>query len=437
MHRRDFLKWMAAAAAGTAGTRLIDAAAQAAASPAYFPVILGQQEPAYQFPTPLSPSPTPTALPTQTASPNPSPTATAVATRTPTTPPIPSQTPTQAVPTASPSSHRVVHIRSNAAHSWAGAQQSPAYWNYANPTAIDEMTDQGLMALTNTSSPEAAWQALLPGNISGKKVAIKVNFNSVTLCSESQGCIDAVYEPVGSLVRGLKNRGVDPANIWIYDAIKPIPERFAARARIDGVLTFGEQRDKAAFTGPAVQFFAPGGVIAPDASNRLSNILVETDYLINMPILKQHNGAGGFTGSFKNHFGSIQKPSTLHAYINPVDGSRYSTAYNPMVDIYRSPQILGKTILTVGDAIFAHRGGRGPSAWSTFGGQTPKSLFFSVDPVALDCVLMDFLNAETRAVHAEADRYLRLAAQTGLGLYERSDPWNTGYTQINFVSQTL
>ncbi len=90
-------------------------------------------------------------------------------------------------------------------------------------------------------------------------------------------------------------------------------------------------------------------------------------------------------------------------------------------------------MLIVGDGLVAaHAFNGAPSFWSTFGNQVPNSLFFATDPVALDSVLCDFLEAELGLPHG-ADDYLVLAQQAGLGTYERGDPWGSGYSAIDYI----
>jgi hypothetical protein len=109
-----------------------------------------------------------------------------------------------------------------------------------------------------------------------------------------------------------------------------------------------------------------------------------------------------------------------------------------MVDIYLNPHIGPKTVLTLGDALFACTTGAmgNPSPWETFGNQVPNSLFFATDPVAADCVMCDFVAAETD-VPAHADAYLRLASEAGLGVFERGDPWGSGYSRIEYLGMEL
>ena len=105
-----------------------------------------------------------------------------------------------------------------------------------------------------------------------------------------------------------------------------------------------------------------------------------------------------------------------------------------LVDLYRNPHVGAKTVLTIGDGLFGARSKAAvPVPWSTFG-KAPNSLFFATDPVAIDCVMCDFLAAEPGAgVPTNGDSYLQLAEQAGLGVYERGDPWGSGYHQINYL----
>jgi len=50
--------------------------------------------------------------------------------------------------------------------------------------------------------------------------------------------------------------------------------------------------------------------------------------------------------------------------------------------------------------------------------------------------MYDFLAAET-TVPVGADDYLRLASDAGLGVFERGDPWGSGYDQIDYLKTEL
>ena len=138
--------------------------------------------------------------------------------------------------------------------------------------------------------------------------------------------------------------------------------------------------------------FAPSSGVPMPPATRLTDVLINARYLINMPIMKGHSPAG-LSLAFKNHFGSIDYPGGLHDW---VDYTAYPQApYHVLVDLYRNPHIGAKTVLTIADGLFGSRlGGAVPVLWSTFGNRAPNSLFFATDPVAVDCVMCDFLTAE-------------------------------------------
>jgi uncharacterized protein (DUF362 family) len=160
---------------------------------------------------------------------------------------------------------------------------------------------------------------------------------------------------------------------------------------------------------------------------RLSDSLINAAYLINMPIMKGHPIAG-ITLGFKNHFGSTNNPSGMHNYVST--SYTHIDEYNALVDLYSNPHIRGKTVLTIGDGIYGSRQYQDtpPERWTTFNNQSPCSLFFADDPVAIDCVMHDLLKAERGSAQpATSNNYLRLAEAAGLGAFESGNPWQTPY----------
>ena len=113
---------------------------------------------------------------------------------------------------------RVIHVHSDQATSWAGQTD---YWNYVNQNVVNDMVDQGVMALTDTTTVADAWRTLLPDYQPGQGIAIKVNFNNWgDQLSKSMRLI----QPVNAVVRGLKQIGVAETDIWVYDAVRGHPE---------------------------------------------------------------------------------------------------------------------------------------------------------------------------------------------------------------------
>ena len=341
-----------------------------------------------------------------------------------------------------PNSGKVVHVRNAAATNWAGESD---YWNYLDQPTIDSMVDQGLMALTGASTVVDAWQELIPDYQAGQKIAIKVNFNNTRDCDATYPVIDALMEPVNAITKGLIQIGVAPADICVYDAVRALPDRFVAK-NLYGVSCFdGWQgiacRTLAGFNDDPetqVQFYPPAGVVMPP--EQVTSVLMNAAYLINMPIMKGGHPLAGVTLGFKNHFGTIHACSGLHDYVDVVrTPAAYRTDYNPMVDLLMSPLIGGKTVLTIGDALFAARQfAQVPVPWTTFENQLPNSLFFATDPVAVDCVMHDLIVAEPETLVPEgANNYLRLAAESGLGAFEAGNPWQhpygAGYSRIDYI----
>jgi len=322
-----------------------------------------------------------------------------------------------------------VHIHSTGATSWDFG--TDYYGNYVNQVVVDAMVDRGVMGLTGTSSVTQAWQALIPDYAPGEAIAIKVNFNNAYyICGDVDLDIDALIHPVNAIVRGLKLMGVAEADIWVYDATRPIPDVFVTGCLYGGVQYFDSRcRTEATFDNDdpdaVVHFSPPGGIPAPP-DKKITDVVVNATYLINIPIIKKHGGAG-ITLAFKNHLGTIHRPSDLHGSIVTESG------YSSMVDLYLNPHVRYKTKLVVGDGLFGNRRDNcsKPEPWTTFGGGAPNSLFFAVDPVAVDCVMCDLLEEEA-GIRGDSDWYLQAAEEAGLGTYERGDPWGSGYSQIDY-----
>lgn len=337
----------------------------------------------------------------------------------------------EAYMTSEPIGTRVVHVHDPDATNWDFS--TGWYGDYVDQQAVDDMVDRGVMELTGASTVAEAWGALLPSYSPGEAIAIKVNFNNSQSCDDGDNQIDALVQPVNAVVRGLKQIGVIEEDIWIYDAVRWIPDRFVSACSYSNVRFFSNCRQLPGWDSDdpdaIVTFNPPGGVLMP-LRHRVSNVVINATHLINMPIVKRHSGPG-VTLSFKNHFGTIDRVG-LHDHVNP-DGDHFSTEYSPYVDIYQNPHIGAKTILTLGDGLYGSWKGfsGGPARWKTFGDDASNSLFFASDPVAVDSVMYDFLAAET-TIKTNADRYLRVAANAGLGVFEHGDPWGSGYSQIDY-----
>ena len=425
LSRRDFLKGSALAGAGLALSKYL------AGGSTEVPGSLAQEgTPTQELYLPhVSRQSTPTATATRTA--------TATPTATPTT-----------EPGARP---KVVHVHAGNATNWNFG--SDYYGYYVNQNVVNNMVDQGVMELTGTSSLYQAWQSLLPGYAHGKAIAVKVNLNNAD-CYNTDNQIDAVIEPVNALIRSLVMAGIREQDVWIYDASRPMPTTFYDRRQ------YTQARYIDAYDwchGDTATFNHVNGSLRvpfshPSLTDRwLPDLLYEASYLINMPLLKKHS-ISPVTLGFKNHFGSIDDitgssdSNNLHRYIKPTS-SLYDSDYSPFVDIYSNANIAGKTVLTLGDGLFGAPGaGEIPVRWDTFENQAPNSLFFSRDPVAIDCVMCDFLRYEWGVSNGTYD-YLFAAQTRSLGVCEGTSsspggnpwqqPYGSGYSDVQFVRRDL
>jgi uncharacterized protein (DUF362 family) len=329
---------------------------------------------------------------------------------------------------------KVVHVHDSDATQWDS--DPGAYGDRGSQTAVDKLVDRGVMELTGTTTRAAAWQALIPAYAPGQRIAIKVNLNNASSTGDDDNIVDALAEPVNSVVQGLVDAGVNESDIWVYDAVRSIPDRFQDGCDFPGVNFSGRDVNAQGFsTTQKVTFDEPSGAPSlPDQA--ISQVLVGAHYLINMPIMKKH-GHAYVTLSFKNHFGSIQWCGELHELTFPYTAG-YQPEYSPMVDIYRNPHFGAKTVLTIGDGLYGSWGNQSstPAPWGAFGDEAPNSMLFSLDPVAIDCVMYDFLEAEA-GVTPGADDYLVAAAREGLGVYEHRAPDASGheewYNLIDYV----
>lgn len=227
--------------------------------------------------------------------------------------------------------------------------------------AVDErrvlaLLDQVMLSLFGSDDPLRPWATLVRP---GQTVGIKVNTLGGRGLSSNVQLVEAICER-------LQGAGIPAREIAIWDRDSTELERAGFRIRTGGnqVQCFGTDR-----VGYEDDLVAYGSV-----GSRLSKILTQRcDVLINVPVLKDHDGAG-VTIALKNMYGVIHNPNKYHP-----------NGCNPYIaDVNMLPEIRTKLRLTICDATTACYEG-GPSFKPEFIWQH-NALIAAQDSVALDTV---------------------------------------------------
>ena len=359
-------------------------------------------------------------------------------------------TPNPTIPAAEllPSPHRVVSVHDSKANSWTGSGNPAAYMNQ---TEINNMVQQGVMELTGQATPQAAWQMLIPYQ-SGEGVAIKMNFNNVPNCDFTENANMNAYAAVANaVIQGLESIGVPADKIWITDPSRPINDYFRNGISDPNVQYYTKcsaadigSRQNVFTTGyipetsPDATLFNPAyGLTDPYRYVLPAQVFENAAHIINIPQLKGHGSppdVGGVTLGIKHHFGSVSLTETAEGD-SPLHSNPYF--FQMMGDISANPVFYNKTRLVIGDGIMGHPtlNYEDPVLWSTFGNKPPETFFFGADPVAVDSVMFDYIQAECTATSqpAREDNVLAYAASIGLGVLEH---WNNDtqrqYTIIDY-----
>jgi len=333
-------------------------------------------------------------------------------TPTPTPTRAPTVTPT-ATPTAAPTATPTVAVRrpeiiqfypegpSKVVHTHhAGVWDGDALV----PQAIRQMLDASIIELTGLNDATEAWAALFDP---GERIAIKVNAFRNSIIWTHVPLVMAVTEC-------LQEAGVPAEQIVIFDYYTSELEEagYPVNQEGPGVRCYG------------TDYSYTSDWMLMDINMRLSDILLNCDALINMPILKAHM-ISGISFAMKNHYGSFDRPNVFH---EPRIGRAIAelNALSPLRD---------RTRLIVGDVLEACL--RYANSWpyweADFAGD---SLLMSFDPVAHDTVglqtfgqLLTEDGGNPEVAIGRANPWLENGAELGLGT---SDPDN-----IEFVELTL
>ena len=231
-----------------------------------------------------------------------------------------------------------------------------------NEDIVQIMIDYSIMNFAQIWDVGDAWQAILPGISSSKIVAIKVNCLNWSMPSHPL----VAYAIANSLQKMLFSGGFSfPANkIIIFDRTDSDLQYsgYTINTSSSGVRCFGTSHSGIGYSS---QTWNVNG-----QNKKISRVATEmTDYIINLSVMKNHSFSG-VTLNLKNHYGTVQYPSSLHGG----NCDPYIPALNAI------EPIKSKNVINIIDALFGIKSG-GPGGNPQF---VANKFIISSDIVAGD-----------------------------------------------------
>lgn len=272
----------------------------------------------------------------------------------------------------------------------------------ANQDVIHEMIKRAICEFTQTNDDRDAWLHFID-----PKDTVGLKINTLGLRPVARTIHTSHFHAVTEVIRhGLEQIGVKPSEMLIWDmrdghlkeaGFNPDvpPEEGALRCLSAQANEFDEQTHT--FEG---------------VETRVTKILTQqTSAMISIPLAKSHR-ISGVTGALKMHYGTIQNPRDFHA----------NNCCKPgIADINTIPVIKEKTRLILMDALYTVIDG-GPS-WNPPSMRQTKSILVATDPVALDRIMLESIEALRLAEKLEPltpmSEHIKIAGELGLGEYDR------------------
>jgi uncharacterized protein (DUF362 family) len=226
----------------------------------------------------------------------------------------------------------------------------------ASASQVEKLLDRAMQSFYGTSDPVAPWKKLVRR---GEVVGLKVNTIAGPGLSSHIVLVEAICER-------LKQAGVKANDIVVWDRTNRELDHVGYKLSNtgNGVRILGTDSKEVGYEETVSEF----GVV----KTRLSKLLTRTcDCMINLPILKDHEGAG-VTLAMKNMYGVNENPRDLHD----------NNCCPYIADLNMIPAIKNKFRLVIADAMMGcYEGGPGfrpQYAWKYNG------LLVASDPVAID-----------------------------------------------------
>lgn len=252
----------------------------------------------------------------------------------------------------------------------------------ASVDAVRAMMDRGLTSFTGDKDPRDAWRRfIVPSDV----VGIKINASGAPR-------IKSHPVVVAEIVRNLLAVGVKPANICLY-------ERFPSQLESIGYAKYVGDNIRQHAVEPyrgRLSEYDPRTYVETNffgeeetRSNAIRMVTEQFTKIINVPNIKDH-GASGVTGCLKNMaYGSFHNVARSHAYTK----THTKTFIGTLASV---EPIRSRVVLHVMDGLKGIWHG-GPFEKHPRFAFYPKQMLFGTDPVAIDRIMRDVVEAKRKA----------------------------------------
>lgn len=281
---------------------------------------------------------------------------------------------------------------------------------------VHALVSVGIRAVTGKGDDAAAWRSLVSSN---DVVGIKIATQAAPLLATRRAVVDAIAE-------GLRAAGVPATNIivWGRDATQMRAAGFGETApayRVLAVLSDTGWDENAYYESSLVGKLIWGDLMFGKVDERLHTrshypkLLTRTvTKLINVPVLQDHEACGLWGCLYNLSLGAVDNTRRFESF-----GQRG----DPMIpEIFGAALVRDKVVLHVLDALIGGFAG-GPMYQPQYT-LRPGALLFSRDPVAVDAIILEWLETKRRAANVPAigptGSHVMTAAKFGLGQAERA-----------------
>jgi hypothetical protein len=297
-----------------------------------------------------------------------------------------------------------------------------------NQDVVDGMLANAILQLTGAPSEESAWDGIFHyfnqhhdkgdvGYTSGEKIFIKINAvhawttknDGSILNDDSYGNVDTSPQAVLAMLRQLVNKaGVPQENIYIGDPYTHIFNHCLAKWRADfpNIHYMDKSglagREKYKASSEYAMHFSDHGSVLSVTEDKFFTVMEDADYLLDIPAMKGHRW-GGVTFFGKNFFGTNTRSGAdhMHPGLHRVD---YDTPlrgeygmYRVFVDLLGHKDLGGKILVYFMDALWSCSYEHEPPVkfqMAPFNNDWMSSIMLSLDPLAIESVCLDILQAE-------------------------------------------